>query len=481
MILSRKGARFDLSFLKRFKQPHLPRFWSAFLLLGAVLVLSSCSSVVPAEGWAGMTVDKDGRFAYVTNKEAVFKIDLQNVPSGMSTVQRYMVWKTALPSNTHTYTLPAFSADGSTLYVGAFDKKPYALDANTGVIQAGFNPPQADDKIFGSALVVNDLVYIGMGDKGLRVYDAKNGNEKLRFTDPKYGVWATPILDSDGDTLYIASLDHFIYATSIKNNLSVLWKVDTGGAIGGTPLIYKGIMYTGTFAGQVVAISLADHKIIGTFSTVNNGWVWGTPVLYKHGEAAAAILFGDLEGYVYSIDPAQITDGQFKLNWKANDPDRPGGVRGSVLVAQDVNLKDASNPDLRDIVMAGSESKYLRAYDAKTGALIWTAGIGTEDRIVGDLHVIKNGDRQNVIFTTLSDNEIVKAYDVQTGQPAWAVNIGDATNYLATVTLTPPVHSNTPEPTAAIAPATAAPSTESATQDATQPISAPTSAATSGR
>jgi len=102
---------------------HFPRFWSAFLLLTGALILSGCSTIIPAESWAGMTIDKDGQYAYVTNKESVFKVALSDTAGQNSTTAHFVVWRSVLPSNVDSYTPPVFSPDGSTLYVGAFDKK----------------------------------------------------------------------------------------------------------------------------------------------------------------------------------------------------------------------------------------------------------------------------------------------------------------------------------------------------------------------
>src|SRR5205085_7541258 len=106
---------------------------------------------------------------------------------------------------------------------------------------------------------------------------------------------------------------------------------------------------------EFFAVSTETHDIKRRFST--EGWVWASPVLYN-----GTLFFGDLNGWVYALDASD-----FGLKWKKNDPDRAGAVRGRVAIAH--------TKEHGDVVIAGNENKYLRAYTVPTGDLAWTSAI----------------------------------------------------------------------------------------------------------
>jgi outer membrane protein assembly factor BamB len=397
-----------------------PRHWVFGAALLLVLTLTSCGPPLPGESWAGISTD--GTYLYVAFREQVIRVTPPvadpNTKTRSSVGQ--IDWLTQAPGKAHMYAPPALSDDG-VLFEGAYDHKVYAFSTNGGVLNT-WNSPAGTDKIVGGALVSGDLVYVGMGDKGIKALDRKTGTERWAYAGTRYGVWSTPIIVDD--TLYFASLDHNIYALDAMTG-TYKWQVDLGGAIAGKPLYNNGTLYVGTFANKLTAISLADHSIVNSYET--RGWVWGVPVLYN-----GTLYFADLKGWVYALDPAT-----FKLIWEATDTEHPGSIRGSLAVTK---IK-RGNTDT-DIVIAGAESKYLRAYEAQTGQLVWTSAISTEDQILSDLVVLGN----DVIFTTLSDKQLVAAFSTETGQKNWQVSLtNDDINRLLTPTSAP---ISTPVPTA---------------------------------
>jgi hypothetical protein len=133
------------------------------------------------------------------------------------------------------------------------------------------------------------------------------------------------------------------------------------------------------------------------------------------------------------------------VKWKVQDTEHPGAIRGRLGLTQ-----REENGEKKDIIIAGSESKYLRAYDAANGQVIWTSAIAAEERILSDLIVI--GD--DIIFTTLSPSQIVAAFSVQSGRLNWRVSLPDQNQWQQTLTARPPITATPIPPTAA---STAAP------------------------
>lgn len=404
-----------------------PRHWlfGAALLLG--LVLTSCGAPLAGDSWPGISTD--GTFVYVSYKEQVFRVN----PAGGKETVRHIDWLAKAPSaSVHMYAPPALGPDGS-VFVGGYDHKVYKFTLSSG-LQSNWTSPVGNEKIVGSALVKDKLLYVPLGDKGIEVLDTDNASLKSSFTGTAYGVWSQPVLV--GDTLYFSSLDHNVYALN-ASDLSLKWKVDVGGAVADSPLVDGDTLYVGTFSHELVAIS-TEGKIINRFKT--DGWVWSTPILVND-----TLYFGDLSGNIYALG---ANDWQQK--WKTIDSERPGGIRGKVAFA---HIKPAGGTE-RDIIIAGSESKYVRAYDAKTGESVWTAGIAADEQILSDLVVIG----QDVIYTTLNEDHIVGAYNIETGNRSWTVSLKNDLNLLQTPGAIPMATSG---PTAA--PATTVPSTAAPT------------------
>lgn len=405
-----------------------PRQWqvifgAALLLL---LTLTSCGEPLPGESWAGISTD--GQYVYVAYQENLFRV---YADPGNAAATRQVEWVTQAPNKKHVYVPPALSEDGM-IYEGDYDGKLNAFSTD-GKLVASWDTKSNNQRIISDALVKKfddntDLVYIGLGERGIRAFNRKDGSERWEYLNTKYGVWAAPVVV--GDTLYFGSLDHHVYALNAKDG-TYLWDIDLGGAIADTPLHDNGILYVGTFTNKLYAVSTESHKIVNSFDT--RGWVWGTPRI-KDG----VLYFGDLKGWVYALDASTL-----KLKWEKNDPDRPDkAIRGSVALTK---VKEGDKE--RDIVIAGSESHYLRAYYADTGEVRWTSGIATDAPIFSDLIVIGS----DVIGTTTSDKQMVVAFNIDKGTKSWQVSLPDEMTRIQTATTVPPA-TRTPA-----GPATAAP------------------------
>ncbi len=352
-----------------------PRRFGAALIL--ILILAGCGAPLAGESWAGLSTD--GKYVYVAYKEQVFRIDTTPDPSDPT--HRHIQWFSQATNKPHFYAPPAVSDSG--VYVGAFDDKVYAFNRDKGGALATWTIPVTTDKITGSATVAGNMVYVGMGNNGIRAYDAQTGQEKARYDGTKFGVWAAPLVQ--GDTVYFTSLDHHLYALN-AGTLTYKWQVDLGGASAEQPVYDNGILYIGTFGGQVLAIDTTGAApcvnktpcIVRHFNTINSGWVWGRPVLDN-----GVLYFGDLNGMVYAIDAATFTQ-----KWTATDKDNGGGIRGSVAIVSGV--KTLNKSEASTLVIVGSESKRVYAYDARDGSVVWVSGV-MNDKILSNMVIVGSG------------------------------------------------------------------------------------------
>jgi outer membrane protein assembly factor BamB len=385
----------------------LPRRLGAVLILA--LILTACGAPLAGESWSGISTD--GRYVYVADKEQVFRID--TVGDSADPTHRHFDWLTQATNKPHFYAPPAVSTDGGAVYVGAYDHKFYAFNRDKGGALPGWVPPATNDKIVGPATVAGNFVYVGMGDKGIRSFDAKTGAQVASFSNTQFGVWSAPLVV--GDTVYFTSLDHNLYALT-ADTLTLKWTVPLGDGSAGRPVFDNGTLYLGTFGGKLLAIdstgtdpACKDQKpcVVRSFSTLNNGWVWGSPLLDN-----GVLYFGDLNGIVYAVDAKTLT-----TKWTATDKDNSGGIRGSVGIASDV--KPLNKPDASKLIIVGSENKNVYAYDARDGSPVWKSALVMNDKILSDMVVVKN----DAIFTTLDDNQIVVALNVVSGQIDWQISL----------------------------------------------------------
>ena len=76
-----------------------------------------------------------------------------------------------------------------------------------------------------------------------------NGVEQWRF-ETGNKIWSMPVVYED--VVYFGSLDHNVYAVSLKDTGSLragdeMWRFETDGAVAATPLVMNGRVYIGSF------------------------------------------------------------------------------------------------------------------------------------------------------------------------------------------------------------------------------------------
>lgn len=275
----------------------------------AILVIASllaaCTGIVAPSGFPGLSADQ--KAAYLADNQYVYAVDLTNG------TQKWRYPDKGSASVTF-YSIPALTTDGQ-LIVGGYDNKLYSLDAASGVEKWDFT---AKDRFVGGSLVTPQGIYASSADDHLY---ALGFTGTLSWTYATQGPnWSKPATNDQCNCIYLASMDHFLYALDAKSG-ALLWKLDLGSAMAGTPAWGPdNTLYIGNFGSQMVAVS-ADRGQV-RWKTTLLGWVWGGPGLDGNN-----LYFGDLNGNFYSM---QASDG--KILWKINSD---GPITGSPLVTPD--------------------------------------------------------------------------------------------------------------------------------------------------
>lgn len=346
------------------------------LLLLLSLAASGCrGSGAVATSWPGIALDGDT--AYVAYNQNIYTIDLESDGRQLDVLPNE-----AIRGGVTFFHTPALIGDGQ-LVEGSYKQDMYLFNADTGSATEFFT--SAKNRWIAAPLVADGIIYAPNSNGTL--YALSFDGEELWSFKTGAPLWAAPVLD--GDTLYQASLDHYLYALDL-NTEDVRWKVDLGGSLISGPVIGEdGTMYIGSFDSHIYAIDSQNGDILWDFQT--DDWVWGSPTLGPEG----VLYVTDISANIYAID---LTDPPNILWDKQVEAD--SSITGSVLF----------NNDTLYVV---TESGVIAAYDTD-GERLWKESIG-EGNLYGT--PVLAGDNL-ILVSALNADAIIYAYDTDL-EPLW--------------------------------------------------------------
>jgi eukaryotic-like serine/threonine-protein kinase len=255
-------------------------------LIALSLTLSGCAGgQLQASGWPGISANAET--AFVAFNQQIFAIDLSNG------LQKWTYPK-EIDNKITFYAAPSLTEDGQVI-VGSYNNILYSLDAQQGGLNWTFTGSK--DRYIGSSLVAGEMIFAPSSDNHLF---ALNLNGQPAWTDPfttEDSNWSKPTTDSSCECIYLASMDHSVYAIDPVTRREIWRSESLGGATVGTPAISEDgkTLYIGTFINELVAINTSNGNILWRFPT--EGWVWASPVL-----EGDMLYFGDIAGNFYAID-----------------------------------------------------------------------------------------------------------------------------------------------------------------------------------
>lgn len=324
----------------------------------AAVLLSGCTGQGLTNSWPGLATDGDT--VYLASGQYLHAINLADGKE---------IWRYPADSSNSLQFIaqPVIMPDGTVIIGSAgSDHRLVALDPTT-LSGEGIRSPaekwvfsEARSSWVAGALILDDKVFAPNSDGVLYVLNLQNGSP-LQKVVLGGALWAQP--STDGNLVYVASLDHHLHAVD-PNTLELAWPaIDLGGAAPGTPLVGPdGYVYVGSFDSEVVKVDPATGS--DTLLTNTQGWVWSGPV--TDGET---IYFGDLEGYLFAVDSASGSQ-----LWSIQ-PDGP--VVGSPLViAENVVFATESG----SVYAVNSEGQIV--WQREVGGQIYTSPVAGTDRII---------------------------------------------------------------------------------------------------
>ena len=242
-----------------------------------------------------------------------------------------------------------------------------------------------------------------------------------KFTQIKWKFQTKGIVVSSpavvGNTLYVGSADHNLYAVDIATGTQK-WAFKTGSGVASSPAVANGTVYFASYDGNFYAVNAADGTLRWKFRTGGERRFAAT---HLHGSQPAAetmpdpfdiylssplvwrgaVYFGCGDGNVYSLDAATGT-----LNWKFKTGDV---VHASPVISGGV-------------LYIGSWDSYFYAIDAATGKEKWRFKTGEDPDIHNQVGIQSSAVvADGIVYFGCRDSNLY-AIDTATGQKKWAYN-----------------------------------------------------------
>jgi outer membrane protein assembly factor BamB len=226
-------------------------------------------------------------------------------------------------------------------------------------------------------------------------------------------VLSSPV--AAGDTLYVGSSDHFLYALDLAAG-TVKWKFKTDSRITSSPAVSGGVVYFGSFDSNFYAVDTTSGKLKWKFKTGGERRFAGT---HLHGAEPAsetmpdpfdfflsspvlwnsAVYFGSGDTYIYALDAATGN-----LNWKFKTGDV---VHASPAISEGT-------------LFVGSWDSYFYALDAATGKEKWRFKTGEDPAIHNQVGIQSSAAvADGTVYFGCRDSKLY-AVDAATGKERWS-------------------------------------------------------------
>jgi outer membrane protein assembly factor BamB len=335
------------------------------ILLGAVLLSACAGGAVRGTSWPGLATD--GALVYLADGPFVYAVSLGDGRE---------IWRYPGARNNKLvfYSPPTVTPDGLIIVGSAgTDHSLVALSPND--INPDTNAPfeewkftGAEDHWVAAPLVVGDKLFAVNSDGNLYILDLQDGRSSKEATVVELGgrLWSQPT--TDGERVYVTSLDHSVIAVDV-NTYKVVWRKELGGAVPGSAVLGEdGNLYVGSLASQLEKFDPATGEHQPVVDAEN--WIWSTPSV-----DGDTLYFSDVDGNLYSFNTS--TGSQ---NCKPIKPDTSAtaSITASPLVRE-------------QHILVATESGSVFAVDPD-GKVLWNETIGgkiyTNPITAGDLTIV---------------------------------------------------------------------------------------------
>jgi outer membrane protein assembly factor BamB len=351
----------------------MKKYFLILLLVLIALSLSACTGRrVAATGWSEITLKED--IAYFSYGPQVYALNVKNGA-------QQWVYPVETETGVDFYAAPVFADNETQLIVASYDSNLYSINPATGRENWSFTG--AENRYVAAPLVTEQGIFAPSSDNKLYGVDL-NGIPLWEPFETGEPIWASPAWSESCGCIYVASMDHILYAVSPETG-SLLWKTeDLGGPIVSQPAVSEsGLVIISTFNNEIVALDEKSHRVEWRFHTPD--WAWASPVI--DGEQ---VYTSDLSGTFYALELASgkllwqlqpggsivsaplVQDGQIYFATDASSlvvVSTDGVVQRNLPIEGKLYASPASNGDI--ILLAPSEAEFFLIALNQNGTQIW--------------------------------------------------------------------------------------------------------------
>jgi outer membrane protein assembly factor BamB len=312
------------------------------------LILGACSGGrrIAATGWSGITArDEVVYFSYGPHAYAV------NLNNGTQKWQ----FPAERINGVDFYAAPVFADEGTQLIIAGYNNILYSVDPATGSENWVYDG--ATNRYISAPLVTEEGIFASSADNNLYAVDFEGF--PIWIFETEGPIWASPALSETCGCIYLASMDHHLYAIESDSG-NLIWKSDDlGGPIVSQPAVSEtGLVIVSTFNDEVVALDEENQQVVWRFIT--SDWAWASPVVDE-----GQVYVSDISGAFYALD---LVSGE--LIWQLT----PGGsIVSAPLVVEDLIYFSTDTSSLIVVSRDGIVQRNL-SIDGKLYASPATAG-----------------------------------------------------------------------------------------------------------
>ena len=185
------------------------------------------------------------------------------------------------------YGTPVVSGDW--IYVGGYNGKVYSIDATRGIKGWTFQPESGAQPIIGGLAVSGDSIYFGTTEGNVYSIDTNAALNWEFETGNK--IWGTPLVANG--IVYIGSFDKKFYAIDAATGKEK-WQFEADGPIVNTPVLQDNVLYFGTLNREFYAVNTATGIKKWQSSEKAGNWFWANPVIIDN-----VVYAPNMDGKIY--------------------------------------------------------------------------------------------------------------------------------------------------------------------------------------
>jgi outer membrane protein assembly factor BamB len=271
------------------------------------------------------------------------------------------------------------------IYFGSHDNSVYALNARTGELVWKYT---TGNLVSGSPAVVNGVVYIGSDDTNFYALNADTGALIWKYP---HGYSSPTVANG---LVYIGCRNDEVCALNASTGAQA-WAIHTGGEVAASPAVANGVVYVTSTSDNIFALNAGSGSLV---------WRLNLGGLYCYTSPAV----GDAKVFAGSSGTSYGGGVEFAFD----------ALHGEGGWSYDPTAFDVSDATVANgiVYFSAKNSLYypLFALDASTGELLWN-----KPSEGGSSPVVANG-----VLYVEDSNHHLRAFDAKTGADLWTDPIG---------------------------------------------------------